>query len=350
MALNTREMLRIMTFSAYDLQMLRMQMGLRLTANFRSKLKREAVATDEDEASMLAAAGLAEAQDNDDLSEEAKKLIDQLKDSYRRLTDGIARNRRLPERKGFKGDALISEFTELVLVDQYIQIEKDEKNQFTQLETVLELIPIYTEYLRDQIGIGPAMASVLISYFDPHKAERISDFWAYAGLDVAPDGRGRSRRAEHLIDREYKKRDGTMGIRKSVTYNPWLKSRLLGALAISFLRTPNCPWHEYYTNYKRRLETDPARFKITSVQYKKAYRQLTEGNDEYIGSYAVPGIDGCVVRDITKLWPPLRLHRAAMRYMVKAFLIELWVKWRGLEGLEITPTYYEAKMGGRHVA
>lgn len=394
MALNNREILRIMTFSAYDLQLIRMQMGLRLTANFRNKLKRELeVAQAEEELDV------GEEEDKNELSEKALKLIDELKASHRRLTDGVAKKsaRTLPTRSGFTGDALISEFTELVLVDQYIQIERDERNQFSQLEEALIPLPIYQTFLKDQIGIGPAMAAVLVSYFDPHKAERISNFWSYAGLDVvnkeyfvancneieaseeidkltindprrnlvigepvaAEDGksleelkaeglvgiyevigRGRSRRAEHLIDRTYIKKDGSEGTRKSVTYNPWLKSRLLGALATSFLRTKNCPWHDQYTNYKQRITNDPNRLKVSSVIYKKAYRKIADGEEFKVGEE--------VFRDITKFWPPLRIHRAAMRFMIKMFLIEFWIAWRKVEGLKVTPTYHEAVLGHVH--
>lgn len=316
-----REILRTMTFSAYDLQMLRMQVGLRLCANFRNKLKEP-----EPEQSPE---GEEEAPTKSELSEEAKKVVDQLKDSYKRLTDGVARNRRLPAEKGFKGDELISTFTELVLVDQYVRIEKDERIQFDQFENVLEKMPIWNLYLKDQVGIGSAMAAVLISYFDPHKAHHVSGFWSYAGLDVAADGKGRSRRKEHLIDREYRTKEGKIATRKSVTYNPWLKSRLLGALAISFMRTKNCPWRQVYDGYRHRLETDPNRNRVTSAQYKAAFK---------------------AEQDVTQMWTPLRIHRASLRYMVKMFLIEFWTKWRELEGLPVTAPYHEAKLGHRHVA
>jgi len=56
---------------------------------------------------------------------------------------------------------------------------------------VLERIPIYTEFLEQERGVGPAMAGVLVTYLDPHKARHVSSFWRYAGLDVGADGRGR---------------------------------------------------------------------------------------------------------------------------------------------------------------
>jgi hypothetical protein len=322
---NEREILRTMTFSAYDLQMLRIQTGLRLCANFRSKLNLLATPGDQE--------GDAEPVDDERDAEkkEAEKVIDKLRQSYARLTDGVARNRTIPAEKGFTGDELITNYTELVLVDQYMRVEQNERAQFRQFESVLNTIPIYTEFLRQEVGIGPAMAAVLISYFDPHRAERISDFWAYAGLDVAPDGLGRSRRQEHLIDREYTNKEGKQATRKSVTYNPWLKSRLLGALATSFMRQKGCRWRVCYDQYKHRILSDPNRIKITSAEFKALYKTapMTARRDR---------------------WSPLRIHRAALRFMIKMFLIELWTKWRELEGLPVTKTYHEEKLGYRHVA
>lgn len=312
----SKEILRTFVFSAYDLQMLRMQTGLRLCANFRSKLQVPQEGTEEEEVE----AG--------ELTKEAQTIIDRLTASYKRLTDGVARNRLLPAEKGFVGDELITTYTELVLVNQYIQVEKNEQQQFRQFEAVLSNYPIYETYLKDQVGIGPALAAVLLAYFDPHKADHISDFWAYAGLDVARDGRGRSRRAEHLIDRPYKNKEGQEATRKSVTYNPWLKARLLGVMAGSFLRVKDSPWRIHYDNYKHRIITDPARRKTTLAEYKKLHKE-----------------DPSAARDV---WPPLRVHRAAMRYMVKMFLADLWLNWRKIEGLPVTPTYHEAKLGHVH--
>src|ERR1700751_4079546 len=91
--------LRLMVRGAYDLQALRMQSGLRLCSNFRARLK-ERIEAD------------AEEDEDVELSNEAIKVLDELKSSYRRLTDGVARRRTLPEEKGFSGDGLISTFTE----------------------------------------------------------------------------------------------------------------------------------------------------------------------------------------------------------------------------------------------
>lgn len=304
--------LRLMTRGAYSLQKLRIQCGLRLCANFRDKLK---------ETGELKAA---DDESGEELSEKAKKIIDVLKADYRRLTEGVARNRTLPRREGFQGHGVISDFTELVLVHQYESLEKQEREHFRHIGEALEEIPIFTDYLDSQRGIGPAMAAVLVTSFDIHKAVRPSQFWAIAGLDVGPDGLARSRRKEHLVEREYKAKDGTMKTKMSTTFDPWLQSRMLGVLGGSLLRSAS-PYRKHYDNYRKRLETDPNRRKGTLADKKRERAEGKTGED---------------------IWHPLRIHRASMRYMVKYFIADFWRVWRELEGLPVVPWYHEAKQGG----
>jgi hypothetical protein len=303
--LSPLSVVKMMTKGAYDLQLLRMQTGLRLCANFRAKLGE-------------AGEGEHNPPDIDDLPEEAQKMLKRLRDDYSRITDAIAaeatgKRRRsrgpasaLPPRAKFKGRGLISDYAELVLVGQYIALEQQERRQFIELGHELELIPIYTEFLDGVRGIGPAMAAVIVSTLDPHKAQYVSDFWAYAGLDVASDGRGRSRRKEHLVEREYTNAAGEQATRMSITYNPWLKTKLMGVLASSFLRS-NSPYRELYDSYRHRKEN-------------------------------TPDLD----------WNKGHIHFASMRYMVKIFLKDLWVCWRELEGLDVGMSYAEKKLGIKH--
>src|SRR5262245_30299808 len=306
--------LRAMVRGAYDLQQLRMQMGLRCCANFRAKLRTHSG----DEPAVDEETG--------ELSKEAESILDMLRESYRRLTDGIAKNRTLPEKSGFVGDERISTYAELVLVSQYFDIEREEAKQFRQFKSLLEEVPIYQQWLKDQRGVGPAMAGVIITAFDPHEARDPSSMWKTAGSDAGPDGRGRSRREEHLVEREYIDKNGDTKTRKSVTYNPWLKTKLMGVLAGSFMRSAS-PWRQQYDNYKHRIETDPAKEKVTLPEWKKC-RKTGE--------------------DVSRLWTPGRINDASKRYMVKMFLIELYKQWRALEGLPVHPAYHEWKHGHKH--
>jgi hypothetical protein len=41
-------------------------------------------------------------------------------------------------------------------------------------------------------------------------------------------------------------------------------------------------------------------------------------------------------------------HQAAMRYMVKQFLLDFWTAWRKAEGLPVVDSYAEGKLGLKH--
>jgi len=322
------KLLSIMVRGAYDLQMLRMQSGIRLAANFRAKLFNEpSEASNPTPTSAPDNLSNPDQHSDDEADEkEAKKIIEQLRASYRNLMAGVARNRTLPDERGFKGDALISTFTELALVDNYMQLEKQEGKQFGLLESQLNMFPIWTEYLGGIKSVGPATGGMIISRFNPARARHVSSFWKFAGLDVGPDGRGRSRRAEHLVERAYTDKNGRAALRNSITYDPWVKTKLMGVVAGNFVRQASQPWRQIYDDYKHRLMTDPAREKVTLGEWKKRNNK----NEE-----------------VSHLWPPGRIDTAAKRYMIKMFLQELWITWRRMEGLPVTEPYSVAKQGRR---
>jgi hypothetical protein len=84
---SSRDLINPMVRGVYDLQMLRLQSGLRLASNFRAKLKRH-----EDDAAEP------EAIVDDELSAEAENILDMLRASYKSLTAGIARPASQPRR------------------------------------------------------------------------------------------------------------------------------------------------------------------------------------------------------------------------------------------------------------
>lgn len=295
--------IRTLVRGAYDLQKLRISTGNRVVGNFRAKLGQEPGVKEEDS-----------------LDAEAQEFLADLKKRYRRIADALTdKTRKKDADAPFPGDEVISTFTEFALVANYVEMERQETAHFARIETVLGDIPIYRDYLSKIKGIGPAMAGVIISEFDIHKSKYVSSLWKYAGLDVAADGLGRSRRKEHLVQRAYTNAKGQAAERDSITYNPWLKTKLMGVLATSFLRSKS-PWAAVYRDYRNRLETNP-----NLVMTDK------------------PGFH----RD-NVTYTKMRRHQASLRYMIKMFLIELYKKWREMEGLEVHPPYSEAKLGLRH--
>ena len=279
--------IKVMVRGAYDVQKLRIQMGNRIVANFKTKL------------------GQAPGEDEGVLDDDGKLILNDLRVRFRKITDGV---KTFPRQAKFKGDEVISSYTELCLLAQYIELEQDEDRHFRRLESVLKDYPIYTEFLEKIRGIGPAMAGVIVSEIDISKAKYPSSLWKYAGLDVAEDGQGRSRKKEHLVTVKYVNSDGEEAERNSITFSPFLKTKLLGVLGSSFLRAGDNTYSRIYRNYKNRLENHPA------------HQEKSKGHR----------------------------HNMAIRYMIKQFLVDLYKAWRDLKGLPVHPPYSESKLGLIH--
>ena len=281
--------IKTMVRGAYDIQKLRIQMDNRIVGNFKAKLGQEP------------------SKPESDLEVEETKVLKSLRDHYKKITDGV---KTFPRQATFKGDEVISDFTELCLLAQYIDLESEETRHFSRLGSILRDYPIFTTFLDKVKGIGPAMAGVIVSEIDIRKAKYPSSLWAYAGLDVAQDGQGRSRKKEHLVERDYVNKNGETAKRVGITFNPFLKTKLTGVLASSFLRAGNERYAKLYNDYKHRLESH------------EKHKDKTKGHR----------------------------HNMAMRYMIKQFLVDLYREWRALEGLEVAPDYNEAKLGHKHAA
>lgn len=282
-----RQNLRTMVRGCYDIQKLRIQMGNRIVGTFKVKLGQEP----------------GEAEDEMDAA--GKEILDRLRKHYTLLADAVAA---FPRHAKFKGDGVIDTYTELCLVAEYVELESQEKKHFRRLESVLRDFPIFTGFLDGVKGIGPAMAGVIISEIDIRKARHPSSLWKYAGLDVTSTGTGRSRKEDSLVEREYVNKDGEAAMRKSITFNPFLKTKLVGVLAGSFIKANNPQYRAIYDGYKNRLESHPVH-----AEKSKGWR-----------------------------------HNMAMRYMIKQFLIDLHREWRTADGLPTSLPYHEAKLGIRH--
>lgn len=280
--------IRNLVSGAYDIQKLRIQAGNRVVANFKAKL------------------GQQPGQKEEEIDDEGQKILALIRLSYDRITDGV---KSFPRQSSFKGDELISSYTELCLIAQYIALDKQEAQHFRRMANVLETVPIYRDYLANIAGCGPAMSGVLISEIDIAKAKYPSSLWAYAGLDVAGDGRGRGRFKDHLTTYRYTNKSGEPAERQGITFNPFLKTKLF-VLATCFIKIKDSPYRAIYDGYKHRLENHPAH-----IEKSKGHR-----------------------------------HSMAMRYMVKRFLADLHVAWRTMEGLPVATEYSEGKLGYKHAA
>ena len=170
--------LRPIVRAFYDIQKLRIMVGLRLCANFKSKL------------------GMTFNTPEDEQDPKANEVMKKLRQSYKKFTDGVME---FPKRKGFKGDAIISAYGEFLLVTSYVELEKQEDRLLKEIQAELEEIKIYRLFLKDVRGIGPILGGVIVAEIDIHRAKHPSSLWKFAGLDVAEDGRGRGKYKDHCV-------------------------------------------------------------------------------------------------------------------------------------------------------
>jgi hypothetical protein len=148
-------------------------------------------------------------------------------------------------------------------------------------------------------------------YTSLHMRHSGEGFQVVAEYELSGDGLGRSRRKDHLILVDYTDKEGNKKKRWSITFNPFLKTKLVAVLGPSFLKKKNERYCDIYYNYHHRLE-----------------QHATYGG-------TAKGQKG-------------RRYRMSLRYMIKRFLADLYVEWRTMEGLPVEPPYQEAKLGHVH--
>lgn len=384
--------LKLIVRGVYQIQKLRVGIGLRIVSAFKTFLGQEP--------------GMKEKE----LGAKELKLLEELRSDYKMITEGIVESvdadvdadttGKLIYRK-FQPYGKIQNYSQAVLIEQYIKLHEQEKKMFKQFEPILKKFPIYNEFLLGVGGVGPALSGILISEINIHKAEYPSSLWMYAGLDVASDGKGRSRRKEHLIDVEYIDSDGDLKTKKSITYNNRLKSKLMGVMASSFLRSggDNSPYRHAYYEYKHRIENDVRHRSIFYAGLKPAvikslgkslfdlsHKELadkdihgpfyTEQEAKLYGQRNGIRFDKLEEEDVRqekteeelaaqeaaiktkekkKIYTLVNVnktkahrHQMALRYSVKRFLVDLYKHWRALEGLPVADEYSEAKLGMVH--
>ena len=309
-----KQLLGGLVSTLYQIQKLRIQTGNKLIAHFYRKI------------GIDAAEKMIEQKKGDKKS--AVEFIDVLKDEYKRIADALS-DRKVVREKNFKDlevgvRGIFDEYAEYSWMSQYRTLVIQENNALKDVERTLNKFPIYTEWLKDIRGVGVTMAGVIICYIDIHKADTPASIWSYAGLDVVPvdrngdpDGRGRGRFNGHLVEVSYVDRTGKDAVRDSVTFNPTLKTKLVGVLADLFIKMGTEPYRTEYDNYKERITQREA---ALAQQNGPDYKKRTAAH----------------------------IHRMAMRYMIKRFLVDLYKVWRTLEGLEVVEEYGVRKLGLQH--
>jgi hypothetical protein len=233
-----------------------------------------------------------------------------------------------------------------------------EKTCLEDVEKHLYTIPFYNQHIKDKYrGLGVASAAVILSEFDIARETTPSKMWRFAGLAPMPCKRCSvcwtvvEEDGEHPKARAVKAKDDegnfvtkqakikcphagsvaptsvlvdsgraerpTSG--EALHYNAFLRTKLIGVLGTCLLKAGG----------KINEETG----EDTRTEWRRLY-------DNYKNRKASAGwgqSDG-------------HRHNAALRYMVKMVLLDIWLKWRAFEGLPIRESYQEQYLGHRHAA
>lgn len=221
------------------------------------------------------------------------------------------------------------------LDEQKKNLKTIERKELYNIRKLLKEHPIWTEWLEHQRGCGPTIAGIIISEIDIRKAPTVSALWSFCGLAVDTEtGQAvRMKRGE------------------KARFNPWLKSKLIKVLGDCLIKS-NSPWRKIYDDYKHRKQNtliDKCMLCNGSGTFRPK-KQSTKSEDEDDGEDQNDTCSNCNGTGGPAPWGQSNKHRhnAAIRYMIKQFLEKMWLKWRELEGLQVTESYAVAVLGRKH--
>jgi len=311
---------------------------------------------------------------------DSTKLIDELSSATSRLTNEAITT--------VSPHGVISDESEYYMLKSYDLLMESEKEERKPIELAVQEHPLWQKFLIKVRGCGELLASVIISEFDIHdspvkdqqtgkpievtadfvctgdfhyvqevevdgikkhilmKKKTISSFMAYAGQDVTDvptkdkDGNilydedgvmlthreGRCKKKDHQIKVKYINRKGELQERNSITYNAFLKTKLY-LLGESFMKAIDYEVDEdgvYIRDEKgKKIKKGPNYYGSIYHNYRNRLDQMPIHDSKSNG----------------------HKKNMAMRYMIKAFIKDLFVAWCIIEGKEVPTPYEVAKLG-----
>lgn len=164
-------------------------------------------------------------------------------------------------------------------------------------------IPVYTTTSGEVLVKVPVMK--IVNGNEEQVYESLNQGEAdYVG-EVVPSEHGRRKGDTEMA--EYIDKEGNTKLKRSITYNPTLKTKLMGVLSGCLIKAKDPVYSTIYYDYKKRLD----------LSSKHAGKSAAQKN------------------------------RMALRYMIKQFLRNLWTTWRTLEGLPVDNPYEVEKLGNK---
>lgn len=334
--------------SVYDIQKLRIATGNRIVQSFNIQM------------------GQMPSTKQEDMEDEAKSMISQLKEEYKRIADAyLNRSFIIVTREGknkvnkemkvaanlsiekvisqvkstvedeTKQSVLIKNKLDYKLVETYISLLDAEESTTKILQKEVEKHPLWDAFFKDVNGCGPLMAAVCIGYLDVNVARHVSSFWKYCGLDtvdvVKDDGtvvnEGRAAKHAKFTEVQYIDKDGNTQTKHGLGYNPVVKTKLVGVLGSCLLKAG-----------LRTVKDEKGKPVLDSNGNKQ---QTANGYAKIYLDY----LNRLNNRADSDKLTPAHKHAMANRYMIKQFLRDLWVTWREMAGYEVSEPYEVEKLG-----
>ena len=374
MAKPLQSTIRIVVDGLYAMQDRRVAIGNQIIAVFKAKI------------------GIKPGQSEESFKQEEADLLKNLREEYRTLSEGVVKNTdtngtfKVPGKSlKFISEGYIDSVAEFALIQTYEMFCLAENTLEMAVKDELTSLPIYNRYLSNITGCGTKMSGVIVAYVDIVKCASSAALIKYAGLDVVdvvdtetpfdlqsmdegtklvniPDQygnetdhyevvdlfsetvyddnsepmivyhllneigdkkldrnnevmyvtrtfkkEGRCRKASHLVPRTYVKATGEITYTRGLSHNPVFKAKMVKVLAECLIKQ-NPYYKKVYDDYKNRL------------------RNMSFHGGKSNG----------------------HTHAMARRYMIKRFLIDLWMIWREIAGLPVVPPYEVAKLGHVH--
>lgn len=267
--------------------------------------------------------------------EEYQQLRAVIRMLVRAREDFQGMRKRMDNRMGRKADGEAQEnLTERVFtaedVAAFNEISDEsramEKDVEKKLERALRRMPIY-DWLKEQKGIGTIAMGHICGSFDIYKADTVSKLWQYAGMNPGlVHGKKRKEKGdsfEIIVTDDFIRGDKlTFGY--VAPFNKALRTALLGVMGDGFIKSQNRYCMDFYYPRKQRLE-----------QEENTVEEISKAGAK---PKAVAWKDAKAAHR----------HRAAIRYMVKMFVADLYAAWRPLHGLNVRVPYQEEKLGHKH--
>jgi len=196
-----------------------------------------------------------------------------------------------------------------------------------RLATLLNGIPIWDEFLKPIRGIGPKMGALLVAETNIENCHTPSKLWAWWGVHVVKG---------HAAQKS-----------EDCKFSPFRKAKVVKVLAELLIMHKSPGYYELYTSYKKRKEEQIVSCCMACKGTGKASKKDEEtGQSTKVHCWNCDGSGGPAPWGVS----PEHRHRAALRYMVKRLLLEMWRKWRELDGLDVPPSYAEVHQPETHPA